>query len=146
MLLCVCLLKMMAVCGEIRLKLYGPVYNCDGTLIDFSKDDTVCRNIEIKNCIFKCAGFPAVGHHGDCAHHGIEISGNIFDGASDLYGKSRGYIIFRPQVYDVVIADNFFVAPEGSESPNLSVVFENPDKKFVTQRGNVFTGHFDETL
>ena len=125
---------------------YGPVYNCDGTLIDFAKDETVCRNITIKNCVFKCAGFPAIGHHGDCDHHDIKISGNVFDGASGLYGKSRGYIIFRPQVYDVMITDNFFVAPESTDSPNLSVVFENPDKTLVTQKDNVFTGHFDEIL
>ena len=32
---------------------YGPVYNCDGTLIDFCKDDTVCRNITITNNILE---------------------------------------------------------------------------------------------
>ncbi len=122
---------------------YGPVYNCDGTLIDFSKDDTVCRNVIIKNCIFKCAGFPAIGHHGDCAHHNIEISGNIFDGTSGLYGKSRGYIIFRPQVYDVLIKDNFFVAPQSTQSPNLSIVIENPDKTTTIQKDNSFIGKFD---
>lgn len=125
---------------------YGPVYNCDGTLIDFSKDDTVCRNVTIKNCIFKCAGFPAIGHHGDCAHHHIEISGNIFDGISGLYGKSRGYIIFRPLVYDLLIKDNCFIAPQNTESPNLSILIENPDKRALVQSGNLFTGHFDETL
>ena len=123
---------------------YGPVYNCDGTLIDFSKDDTVCRNIEIKDCIFKCAGFPAIGHHGNCAHRNIKISGNVFDGASGLNGKSRGYIIFRPQVYGVEITGNFFIAPESSESPNYGVIIENPDKAAAVQSGNVFTGHIDE--
>lgn len=123
---------------------YGPVYNCDGMLIDFSKDDTVCRNIEIKNCIFKCAGFPAIGHHGDCAHRNIKISGNVFDGASGREGKSRGYIIFRPQVYEVEISDNFFSAPESNESPNYGVIIENPDKAAAVQSGNVFTGHIDE--
>lgn len=122
---------------------YGPVYNCDGTLIDFSKDDTVCRNITVKNCIFKCAGFPAIGHHGDCAHHNIEISSNIFDGVSGLDGKSRGYIIFRPLVYNVVIADNCFFAPDGIEQPNLSIIFENPNKASLVKRDNVFIGQFD---
>ena len=32
---------------------YGPVYDCNGTLIDFKSDDTVCRNITIRNNIFK---------------------------------------------------------------------------------------------
>ncbi len=125
---------------------YGPVYNCDGTLIDFSKDDTVCCNIEIKNCIFKCAGFPAIGHHGDCAHRNIKISGNVFDGISGLYGKSRGYIIFRPQVYDVTVADNFFIAPQSVESPNISIIFENPDKTTFVQKDNAFDGCFDDRL
>lgn len=125
---------------------YGPVFNCDGTLIDFCKDDTVCHNVVIKNCIFKCAGFPAIGHHGDCAHRDIEISGNIFDGASGLYGKSRGYIIFRPQVYGVTVAGNSFIAPEDCELPNYGIIIENPDKAACEQRDNVFRGHFDELL
>ena len=125
---------------------YGPVYNCDGTLIDFSKDDTVCRNVTIKNCIFKCAGFPAIGHHGDCPHHNIKISNNIFDGISGLYGKSRGYIIFRPQVYDVQIADNCFISQESCESPNFGIIFENPDKTSFEPKDNIFIGHFDESM
>ena len=56
---------------------YGPVYNCNGDLIDFCKDDTVCHNITISNNIFKCAGFPAIGHHGDCGHHNILIEKDI---------------------------------------------------------------------
>ena len=67
---------------------YGPVYNCDGTLIDFCNDDTVCRNIIIRNNIFKCDGFPGVGHHGDCDHHDIVIENNIFHGPSGKDGKS----------------------------------------------------------
>ena len=67
---------------------YGPVYNCDGTLIDFKSDDTVCRNITIRNNIFKCDGFPGVGHHGDIDHHDIIIENNIFDGPSGRIGKS----------------------------------------------------------
>ena len=125
---------------------YGPVYNCNGTLIDFAKDDTVCQNISIENCIFKCAGFPAIGHHGDCAHHGIEIIGNIFDGTSGLYGKSRGYIIFRSQVYDLLIENNSFIAPQNCKSPNLSIIIENSDKNTFKQNNNVFIGHFDEIL
>ena len=35
---------------------YGPVYNCDGKLIDFKTDETVCRNIIVRNNIFKCDG------------------------------------------------------------------------------------------
>ncbi len=119
---------------------YGPVYNCDGTLIDFCKDDTVCRNITIAKNLFKCAGFPAVGHHGDCGHHDIFIQNNIFDGPSGLYGKSRGYIIFRSKVDKVEIKNNIFVAPEEYDSPNIGIIFENPDERRLTAEDNVFAG------
>lgn len=124
---------------------YGPVYNCDGTLIDFCKDDTVCSNITIKNNIFKCAGFPAIGHHDDCDHHNIEIKNNIFDGVSGLNGKSRGYIIFRPMVNNVEIKDNIFISTEKTDSPNYRIVFENPDKKSLLEDNNTFIGAFDKT-
>lgn len=123
---------------------YGPVYNCDGTLIDFCKDDTVCRNITIKNNIFKCAGFPAIGHHGDCGHHNIVIENNIFDGASGLYGKSRGYIIFRPMVYDVEIKNNVFISPEETESPDFGIVFENLEEYKLLLKDNTFFGKIDK--
>ena len=131
---------------EIQLDLardgsYGPVYNCDGELIDFCKDDTVCRNITIKDNLFKCAGFPAIGHHGDCDHHNIEIKNNIFDGKSGLWGKSRGYIIFRPLVYGVKVKDNVFVAPKETDSPNYSIVFENSNKKELLEENNTFIGN-----
>lgn len=133
---------------EIQLDLahdgsYGPVYNCDGTLIDFCKDDTVCSNVVIKNNLFKCAGFPAVGHHGDCDHHNILIENNIFDGPSGLWGKSRGYIIFRPKVYDLKVKDNVFIAPQENDSPNYGIIFENPDKTTLIEKNNTFIGNFD---
>ena len=119
---------------------YGPVYNCDGDLIDFCKDDTVCCNVTISNNIFKCAGFPAIGHHGDCGHHNILIENNIFDGKSGLYGKSRGYIIFRPLVYDVKIKNNVFVSPKNIDSPNYGIIFENPKSDELLTESNVFLG------
>jgi len=125
---------------------YGPVYNCDGTLIDFCKDDTVCRNITIRKNIFKCAGFPAVGHHGDCGHHNIVIENNIFDGASGLYGNSRGYIIFRPKVYGVEIKNNFFISPEETGSPSYGIIFENPNGDKLLTEGNIFVGKIDKEV
>ena len=119
---------------------YGPVYNCDGDLIDFCKDDTVCSNVIISNNIFKCAGFPAIGHHGDCRHHNIFIENNIFDGKSGLYGNSRGYVIFRPSVYDVTIENNVFIAPDRCDSPNYSIVFENSNRDMLLTKGNAFIG------
>lgn len=125
---------------------YGPVYNCDGTLIDFCKDDTVCRNITIRNNIFKCAGFPAIGHHGDCTHHNITIKDNIFDGTSELNSKSRGYIIFRPSVYDVKIKNNYFIAPEESCLPGYGIVFENTEKDKLHTDGNIFIGEIGKEI
>ncbi len=125
---------------------YGPVYNCDGTLIDFCKDDTVCRNIMISDNIFKCAGFPGIGHHGDCAHHDIHIVRNIFDGSSGTKGKSRGYIIFRPSVYDVKIKENVFVLPDESDGLSYGIVFENPDGVKLLTKNNIFKGAFDAEI
>lgn len=125
---------------------YGPVYNCDGTLIDFCKDDTVCRNIIITNNLFKCAGFPAIGHHGDCNHHNVIIENNIFDGPSGLYGNSRGHIIFRPMVYDVEIKNNVFISPEETVSINYAIIFENPNEDKLTSEGNLFIGKFHKEL
>ena len=119
---------------------YGPVYNCNGDLIDFCKDDTVCRNVVISNNIFKCAGFPAIGHHGDCGHHNILIENNIFDGKSGLYDKSRGYIIFRPMVYDVKIKNNVFISPENTNSPNYGIIFENQKSDELLTESNIFIG------
>jgi len=122
---------------------YGPVYNCDGTLIDFCKDDTVCRYITIRRNTFKCAGFPAIGHHSDCGHHDILIGNNLFDGKSGLNGNSRGYVIFRPSVYSVVIINNYFISPEETDSPNYGIVFENPDKDELAEKDNFFSGKID---
>ncbi len=119
---------------------YGPVYNCNGDLIDFFKDDTVCHNVVISNNIFKCAGFPAIGHHGDCGHHNILIENNIFDGKSGLYDKSRGYIIFRPMVYDVKIKKNVFISSENTNSPNYGIIFENQKSDELLLESNVFIG------
>ena len=123
---------------------YGPVYNCDGTLIDFCSDDTVCSNILIENNIFKCGGFPAIGHHGNCDHNHIEIRNNIFDGPSGRFGKSRGYIFFRPDVHDVHVHNNAFIAVDKTDSPNIGIIAENPDKTVFTAEDNVFIGHFDD--
>lgn len=125
---------------------YGPVYNCDGKEIEFCDDDTVCRNIIISNNLFKCAGFPAIGHHGDCAHHNIFIEDNIFDGPSGLNGKSRGYIIFRTQVHDIEIKNNIFISPEVSDSPNYGIIFENSNESRLITVANTFKGSIDKEL
>ncbi len=123
---------------------YGPVYNCDGTLIDFCCDETVCSNITIKNNIFKCGGFPAIGHHGDCDHHDIFIAENIFDGPSGRDGKSRGYIFFRPMVYGLNVQRNVFLSPEDAVSPAYGIIHENPDEAQLNVRDNLFIGKLDK--
>ena len=125
---------------------YGPVYNCDGSLIDFKRDDTVCRNIVIRNNIFKCDGFPGVGHHDDVDHHNILVENNIFDGPSGRMGKSRGYIFFRPMVYDLKVKNNVFISPEDIDSPSYGIVLENPDANALVTENNVFLGKLDEEV
>ena len=125
---------------------YGPVYNCDGTLIDFMRDDTVCRNIKIYNNIFKCDGFPGVGHHGDAPHNNIEIYDNIIDGPSGRYGFSRGYIFFRPMVYDVTVRNNVFIAPEETDSPAYGIIHENDDPTALKTENNLFIGKIDKEI
>ena len=125
---------------------YGPVYNCDGKLIDFCYDDTVCRNIVIRNNIFKCDGFPGVGHHGDIDHHNILIENNIFDGPSGRIGKSRGYIFFRPMVYEITVRGNAFIAPEETDSPSCGIISENPDSTALKTEDNLFFGKIDEEV
>ena len=125
---------------------YGPVYNCDGKLIDFSYDDTVCSNIRIHDNIFKCDGFPAIGHHGDCDHHNISIENNIFDGPSGREGKCRGYIIFRPMVYDLRVRNNVFIAPDKTDSPSYGIIYENPDETGLTVENNIFIGKLDRKV
>ncbi|MBR4050297.1 MAG: right-handed parallel beta-helix repeat-containing protein [Clostridia bacterium] len=125
---------------------YGPVYNCDGKLIDFKYDDTVCRNIVIRNNIFKCNGFPGVGHHGDIDHNNILIENNIFDGPSGRDGKSRGYIFFRPMVYDLKVRNNVFISPEETDSPSYGIILENPDEAALTAEDNLFIGKIDKEI
>ena len=125
---------------------YGPVYNCDGTLIDFKSDDTVCRNITIRNNIFKCDGFPGVGHHGDIDHHNILIENNIFEGPSGRTGKSRGYIFFRPMVYGLTVRNNAFLAPGETDSPSYGIILENSDESALTAQDNVFSGKIDKEI
>ncbi len=125
---------------------YGPVYNCDGTLVDFKSDDTVCRNIIIRNNIFKCDGFPGIGHHSDIDHHNILIENNIFDGPSGKIGKSRGYIFFRPMVYDLKVKNNVFISPEETDSPSYGIIHENSDANALTAEDNIFIGKIDEEV
>ena len=125
---------------------YGPVYNCDGTLIDFKSDDTVCRNITVRNNLFKCDGFPGIGHHGDCNHHNVLIENNIFDGPSGRDGKSRGYIIFRPLVCDVTVRNNVFISPEECDSPLYGIIHENSDPSALKAENNLFIGKIDKEV
>ena len=125
---------------------YGPVYDCNGTLIDFKSDDTVCRNITIRNNIFKCDGFPGVGHHGDIDHHDIIIENNIFDGPSGRIGKSRGYIFFRPMVYNLTVRNNVFIAPEETDSPAYGIIHENDDPSALKTENNLFIGKIDKEI
>lgn len=120
---------------------YGPVYNCNGTLIDFCIDDTACKNVRIESNLFKCDGFPAIGHHdADCNHNDIVISNNIFDGSASTDGRSRGYIIFMPRVSGVKIVNNTFIASEKSGDVYPGIVFKNTAKAALLCENNCFHG------
>ncbi len=125
---------------------YGPVYNCNGELIGFCVDDTPCKNVHIESNVFKCNGFPAIGHHDDCPHCDIVISNNVFDGSASGYGRSRGYIIFTPSVFKVKIVENSFIAPEKSQAPNIGIVFESADKAALFCENNNFSGYYSDKV
>ncbi|MBQ6020410.1 MAG: hypothetical protein IJL26_09570 [Clostridia bacterium] len=116
---------------------YGPIYNCDGKLIDFRMGKTPCEQILIENNLFKCFGYPAIGHHGDHAHRDITIRNNVFDGPCSRDGKSRGYITFMPQVTGIRAEGNVFLT-HGTD-PGKCGVFQikNPDLAALTEKDNI---------
>lgn len=123
---------------------YGPVYNCDGTHIEHAIDDTPCRNISVVSCIFKCDGFPGIGHHGDAEHTDIKIINNVFTGASGKFGESRGYITFTPKVHGVTVSGNAFISDAEKGVKNIGLIANNPDKKSMLAERNTFIGNFSE--
>lgn len=124
--------------------LYGPVYNCDGTLIDFCNDRTPCTDIKIASCIFKCDGFSAIGHHGNFEHTDIKIHNNVFTGASGKGDKSRGYITFMEKARGIDVSDNAFISPAKENDANIGILIQNPDKSSLTAENNTFIGFFSE--
>lgn len=125
---------------------YGPVYNCDGRLIDFCPDNTPCTDIKIASCIFKCAGFPAIGHHGNDAHNDIRIYCNVFTGNSGIGEKSRGFIAFIEKVYGVEISENAFISQANKGENRLGISALNPDNNSCIAENNMFIGDFSEYL
>lgn len=124
--------------------LYGPVYNCDGTLIDFCNDSTPCTDIKIASCIFKCDGFSAIGHHGNFEHNDIKIHNNVFTGASGKNGKSRGYITFMEKARGIDVFDNAFISSAEESTANIGILTNNPGKASLTAENNTFIGFFSE--
>ena len=61
-------------------------------------------------------------------------------------GKSRGYIFFRPMVYDLKVKNNVFISPEDIDSPSYGIVLENPDANALVTENNVFLGKLDEEV
>lgn len=127
-----------------REGVYGPVYNCDGKLIDFKRDGTACTDIIFESNLFKCAGFPAIGHHGNDDHKNILIRQNFFTGTSGIESDSRGFIIFIEKTYGVNIAENTFISDADCETKCFGIVALNPDKTSCYVCKNNFIGHFDE--
>ena len=123
---------------------YGPVYNCNGELIDFLPDRTPCTKITIRNCLFKCDGFSAIGHHGNDEHTNIRIENNLFTGRSGKGERSRGYITFMEKVHDVTVTGNIFHSSADDGQQNRGVVTMNPDPSSCTVCGNTFAGRFTD--
>ncbi len=123
---------------------YGPVYDCDGRLIDFAMDKTPCRDITIQSNIFKCDGFPGVGHHGDYEHTNIKLCNNIFTGTSGKFGSTRGFVIFMTKTHSVDITGNAFISGIDKNIPAAGIISLNSEKTAVTATNNVFIGNFTE--
>ncbi len=127
-----------------RIGTYGPVFDCEGKLIDFLPDATPCCDINIASCIFKCDSFTAIGHHGNDEHHDIKILSNIFTGFSGNEKHSRGFITFMEKVHDVEIAENAFISKADSDRKSSGISTNNQNKSSILADSNTFTGHFDE--
>lgn len=123
---------------------YGPVYDCDGSLIDFLIDKTPCSNILIDSNIFNCAGFTAIGHHGNYEHTDIKIFNNIFVGNSGNETGSRGYLTFMNKTHDVKVANNVFNSYSNNDSISWGIQSKNSAKDAVFAQDNLFVGKFDE--
>ena len=74
------------------------------------------------------------------------IENNIFDGPSGRDGKSRGYIFFRPMVYDLTVRNNAFLAPEETDSPSYGIIHENENPLAIVTEDNLFTGKIDKEI
>lgn len=125
---------------------YGPVYDYAHNLIDFCSDATVCRNCVVRNCLFKCDGFPGVGHHGNHDHHNIEICNNLFIGRIDRFDHSRGFVIFMEKAHSIHVHDNIFASKSEADSPALGLVINNPSPDAMIAENNVFEGWFAQVF
>ena len=121
---------------------YGPLYATGGQLIDFCDDATPCRDIIIERCIFKCDGFPGVGHHGSDEHTGITIRENVFTGTSGKGDISRGFIFFMKEVHGVWVQSNAFISKREKDAKAFAVVIENPDAAACLVEGNSLIGNY----
>jgi len=82
---------------------YGPIMDNSGKEVEFMPDETVCRDIEIKNCRFYGYGHaPAIGNHANAPHHHVKIHHNTFIGS---FGR-RGAIDFVDMMTDIEAFDN----------------------------------------
>lgn len=121
---------------------YGPIYNVNGSLINYVKDEIPCRNIEISDCVFNCSGSPAIGEHNGYAHSGISIHGNVINGVSARNGSSNGYIKFMEGAENIEIFENEFNSSAVVDSNNKGVVVLNIASDSCKAYENIFNGYF----
>lgn len=71
-----------------------------------SNDNTVCKDIVIKNCVFVMSrGTVSIGNHANAAHSNIRIHDNVFSGNASA---TRGYINFVVSTKNIDIYNNTF--------------------------------------
>jgi hypothetical protein len=123
---------------------YGPVYNIDGDLVNFIKDEVPCSDIYIKGCTFNCSNGPAVGEHNGYAHSDIHIFDNEFNGVSGTASASNGYIKFMSGTTGVEVYNNTFNSTADDTIKNKGIVCLNSDTDTNKAYNNVFTGYFSQ--
>lgn len=123
---------------------YGPIYNVDGKVINFVKDEVPCVDIEIKNCVFDCAGSPAIGEHNGYAHSNILVHDNIFNGVSGKNTTSNGYVKFMANACSVEVFDNYFNSTANENNANNGIVILNNDTDTNKVYNNTFAGYFSQ--
>ena len=110
---------------------YGIVQSVYGAE-NFKFDNTVCRNITVRNCTFDCSSRKciAVGDHSYAAHYNIKFYNNVFIGGNE----TRGLINFYAEAYDFTFSNNVF-----EDNAKAITIAVSGNKKSTAYTSNTFT-------